>query len=741
MSKSLVVVESPSKEKYIKKYLGGDYKVKASKGHIIDLPKKEIGVDTEKKYKPKYIVTNADALKALKKEYAGCKELILAVDPDREGEAIGWHVAQKLGIVSERGRVKPGKSLKRIVFTEITEDAVKDALQHPRGIDMNLVDAQQTRRILDRLVGYKLSPLLWKKVRFGLSAGRVQSVALRLVVEKERERDAFKAEEFWNINADLLEKKQSKFEEKIYKDGEEIKENLDKFFLLTKKNGKKIKIEKESEVGRILKDLKEVKWIVEEVEKVLRKRNPAPPFKTSTLQQSASNRYGFGASRTMRAAQKLYEKGLITYMRTDSISLSSKAIESIRGYIKKNFSSKYLPESKRLYKTTQKVAQEAHEAIRPTDVSKLAKDLKISGDEEKLYELIWGRTVSSQAQSAEVEAMKVQVNAGKYTFELSGERIVFDGFFKFNKRKLKEMSLPAFEKGQELYPESVISAQKFTQPPARYSEATLIKQLEKYGIGRPSTYAPIISTIISRGYVEKIERYLKPTDTGIIVVKLLEDHFSEIVDYNFTAELEDKLDMIANGKLDWVKTVDDFYVPFEKILEKKTKEIDREDYNILGEAPKSVKCPECKSAMLIKLGKYGRFYSCSKWPDCKGMEAIEDRETDKIKTKSKDFLSKYQPAPKTEDGRDYLFKKGRFGYFWAHPDYPKEKNIESLEYTKEVFRKLYGSIPKASDGKKMILKKGRFGEFWSHPDYPEVKEYKSIKRKELAQKKKELELL
>ena len=478
-----------------------------------------------------------------------------------------------------------------------------------------------------------------------------------------------------------------------------------------------------------------------QVENNLRKKNPAPPFKTSTLQQGASNRYGFAASRTMRAAQKLYEKGLITYMRTDSISLSSKAIDSIRSYIKKVYSEKYLPEQKRLYKTTQKVAQEAHEAIRPTNVAKSSADLKLSGDEAKLYDLIRGRTLSSQAESAQVELMKVQVQVVDYFFELTGERVVFDGFFKFEHRKVKEKNLPSYKEGQELFPKTVISIQKFTQPPARYSEATLIKQLEKYGVGRPSTYAPIISTIIARKYVEKEEKYLKPTDTGIIVTRLLEDHFPDIVDYNFTAELEDKLDEIANGKLKWAETVHEFYMPFEKNLVKKDKEINREDYNVLGDAPKSVKCPDCKSPMVIKLGKYGRFYSCSRWPECKGMAATEEREADKVDTKSPDFTEKYKSAPKTDAGEDYLLKKGRYGYFWAHPGYPKEKDIKNLEYTDKIFRQLYGNTPKAKDGKKMVLRKGRFGEFWAHPDYPEVKEFQSIKKKELSKKKEDLGLL
>ncbi|MBD3280486.1 type I DNA topoisomerase [Candidatus Dojkabacteria bacterium] len=741
MAKSLVIVESPSKERYIKRYLGKNYQVKASKGHIVDLPKKEIGVDTEKKYKPKYTVTNRKALSALKKEFQDADELVLAVDPDREGEAIGWHVAQKLGVVTERGRVKKGKALKRIVFSEITEDAVKAAMEKPRSIDMDLVDAQQTRRILDRLVGYKLSPLLWKKVRYGLSAGRVQSVALKLVVEKERERDAFKPDEFWKVDADLNDKKSEQIGEKIYKKDDEVKEDLENYFSLTKKDSKKYKPQNEKEIKTILEKLKKEEWLVSDVDTSLKKRNPSPPFKTSTLQQGASNRYGFTASRTMRAAQKLYEKGLITYMRTDSISLSSKAIKAIRKYIESAHTKKYLPEKQRLYKTKQKVAQEAHEAIRPTNISNSSKQLKLTGDEAKLYDLIRGRTLASQAESAKVETQKVIVEVANFEFELSGERVVFDGFFKFNRRKIKEKDMPVYEKGQELFPKQIVSIQKFTQPPARYSEATLIKQLEKYGVGRPSTYAPIISTITSRGYVEKVEKYLKPTDTGIIVTRLLEDHFPKIVDYNFTAELEAKLDNIANGELDWVETIDDFYRPFEKNLEKKVDEIDREDYNILGEAPKSVKCPDCKSPMLIKLGKYGRFYSCSKWPDCKGITAIEDKEAEKIDTGSKDFLEKYKPAPKTEDGRDYLFKKGRYGYFWAHPDYPKKKDIKSLEYTKDIFKKVYGKPPKGKDGKTMVLRKGRFGEFWSHPDYPKVKEYKSIKKKELAKKKEEFDLL
>lgn len=743
-NKYLVVVESPSKEKYIKKFLGKDYEVKASKGHVVDLPKKDLAIDTEKGFTPKYVVTNKKALSSLKAAFKGKDGLVLAVDPDREGEAIGWHVAQKLGVVTKAGNLKKGKDLRRIVFSEITKEAVRDALEKPRKIDMDLVNAQQTRRILDRLVGYKLSPLLWKKIRYGLSAGRVQSVALRILVDRELERKVFDPEEYWVLSAKLGVSELKDTQIIKYKDGSQEEVDIpEQVFVLDKKQSEKFGINNERKVDKVLDELLGLKWMVASVEEKTKKRNPFPPFKTSTMQQAASNVYGFNAQRTMSAAQKLYEKGLITYMRTDSTNMSKDFVDKVRKYIRNSAGEKYLSIKPRVYKTKQKVAQEAHEAVRPTDVSKdlTNSGVKLTADEQKLYKLIWRRSVATQASEAVMKNMKIIVNAGKYEFSLSGSRVEFEGYMKFAGKRSDDVILPEYKEGQELFAEKLFGEQKYTQPPNRYSEAGLIKQLEKYGVGRPSTYAPIISTIVSRGYVEKEQKSLVPTDTGIVVVKLLKDHFPKIVDYDFTAEMEDSLDMIANGELVWGEFLEEFYGPFEKNIKQKEKQINKEDYNVLGDAPKDVKCPDCGGAMVIKLSRYGKFYSCKKWPDCKGMAAMEEDGLEKVDTNSESFREKYGEIPQTDDGRDYLLKKGRYGYFFAHPDYPKKKDIKSLEYSPKIQKELFGRAPKAKDGTKMVLKRGRFGEFWAHPDYPKVKELQSISKKGLAQKKKELELL
>ena len=614
MSK-LVVVESPSKEKSIKKYLGEGYDVKASKGHVVDLPKKDLGVDVDHDFEPEYIVTNQKSLTGLKKAFKGKDTLVLAVDPDREGEAIGWHVAQRLGVISPSGKVKKGKKLLRFVFTEITQDAVQRAAQNPREIDMNLVDAQQTRRILDRLVGYKLSPLLWKKIRFGLSAGRVQSVAVKLIVDKEREREKFDSKEFWNIDSYLDDKKTSKKPEILIKEKakedeasikeemkDEIKEDKQKAkgikFRLIKISDKKALVDNKKEADSIVNYVKGKEWKITDIKTDISTRRPGPPFRTSTLQQFAANKLGFSSKRTMQIAQRLYEAGLITYMRTDSIGMSMKAIEEARKFIQVKYGPDFVPEKANFYANKSKVAQEAHEAIRPTSFEKSSDSLKLDPQQKKLYDLIYRKALSSQASPAKVELTNVLINIDKYSFEAKGQRVLFSGFLKILSDISRDEILPKLEVGQKLYPLAIIADQNFTQPPARYTEATLIKVLEKYGIGRPSTYATIISTIQSRQYVTKEQRYFIPTDTGFIVTKLLEDHFPEIVDVGFTAELEEDLDEIANGKKQRVKTISEFYLPFAKTLKIKESKISREDYNILGKAPKAVKCPECKSEMI-----------------------------------------------------------------------------------------------------------------------------------------------
>lgn len=731
----LVVVESPAKAGTIQKYLGKGYTVKASKGHIVDLPKSGLAIDVDHDYEPTYIVTKSDSLKALKQAFKQADGLILAVDPDREGEAIGWHVARELGLIDKSGRKKSDKkTIERISFTEITKDAVQTALENPRSVDMDLVKAQQARRILDRLVGYKLSPLIWTKVRYGLSAGRVQSVAVRLIVEREKERDKFKADEYWTVDAALVTKKGKKVAiNLLYKDAEaEESENEDEGFglgfNLISIGDKKPQITKDEEVKKITADLENEGWVVIDIKNDQAKRNPFPPFSTSTLQQTAVNRYGFSSSRTMKAAQKLYEAGHITYMRTDSIGMSNEAIAKARDYITSKFGADYIPAKPNFYATKSKVAQEAHEAIRPSNFAATAESLKLDGDESRLYTLIRNRALASQMLPAVFDVQTVKVKAGKYTFQAQGRKVAFKGFLAVSGDDVSEFELPKLELNQEMFPETINAKQHFTQPPARFSEATLIKELERLGIGRPSTYAPIIMTIQQRKYVEKEGRYFKPTDTGIVVTELLTKHFSEIVDTGFTAHMEDELDDVAEGKLDWVKMLDEFYKPFAKKLVTENKKIDKDEITKLGDSDKL--CPICGKPMIIKLGRYGRFLSCSDYPKCEGILSIDGESEEDIQnqTTTEEFKQNYLPAPKTESGQDFILKKGRFGLFWAHPDYPKVKDARPLEMTPEKKLETYGEPPKTEDGRDYLVKKGRFGFFWAHPDYPKVKDIQKVKR-------------
>ncbi|GAB4286126.1 MAG: type I DNA topoisomerase [Candidatus Dojkabacteria bacterium] len=735
----LVVVESPSKAKTISKYLGKDYVVMASKGHVVDLPKSKMGIDVEAGFKPSYEVTNRKALSALKKAYAEADGLVLAVDLDREGEAIGWHVAQKLGAIDGKGKIKKGHDVERIVFSEITKDAIQKAVQNPRDINMNLVNAQQARRFLDRLVGYNLSPVLWKKIAFGLSAGRVQSVALRLVVEREEERDAFRPEEYWSL--DLFGTgEEGKTISKIAMSDEitsdvrkELEHKVKAFvlFSLTKINGKKAKFDQKKDVEKVIENLEESFIRVDSVNEKITKKYPKPPFITSTLQQAAINQLGFSSKKTMSVAQKLYEKGFITYMRTDSVSISNEALNEIRAFINKNYGSKYLPEKANIYKSKSKSSQEAHECIRPVNVN-IKTDKTLTPDEQKLYDLILNRTLASQMVPAEIKQVSVIAKKDRYEFKATGSTIVFDGYLATGVEKLKEQILPEIKKDQKFFAGAVLGVQHFTQPPARYSEATLIKKLEDLEIGRPSTYSSIISTISNRRYVVKDGKYLVPTDTGKVVIKLLKKYFTNIVDYDFTSELEEDLDEIAEGKLEWKKMLNDFYRPFEKAVKENTEKIPREEFTVIGEAPEGVKCPECGGNMNKKLGKDGPFYSCTRWPDCKGMRGIDGDTKEEIESEaeSEEFKSIYEPAPKTDEGKPYILKKGRYGKFWAHPDYPKVKDAKPLVLRPEKIVEVYGEIPKTKDGRDFVLRKGRFGEFWAHPDYPKVKEVRKIQSKE-----------
>lgn len=598
----LIIVESPTKCRTLSRFLGKEYKIEATMGHIRDLPKKKLGIDVKKDFKPQYLLIpqKKEAIKKIKDESKKAKKIFLATDPDREGEAIAFHVAYILKIKED--------GISRIVFHEITKEAIEKALDSPRKIDLNLVDAQQARRVLDRLVGYKLSPLLWRKIRRGLSAGRVQSVAVRLIVDREREIEKFVPEEYWEIWAKL----------KKYIGGQ--RKDAPSFLAkLVKKNGKTIKIENETQAKQALDELKKANYEVYQVERKEVKQHPVPPFITSTLQQTAARRLGFSSKRTMYAAQRLYEKGLITYHRTDSLNLAKTAVEKMRCFINSTYGDKYLPPKPNFYRTKSKVAQEAHEAIRPTDVQLQVSDVseKIGSDEQRLYDLVWKRAVASQMTPAVWDQTKIETQATSikniYLFLTEGKIIKFDGWLKLYKLP-KEEELPEMKKGDDLDLIKVTPKQKFTQAPPRYTEASLIKALEERGIGRPSTYAPIISTIQGRQYVEKMEGKFTPTPLGEVVNDFLVEYFAGIVDYDFTAQMEDELDDIANGKRKWVPVIRDFYQPFDKQLEGVTQVAER------VQVPTEVteeKCPQCKEGQLvIRIGKFGKFLSCSRFPEC-----------------------------------------------------------------------------------------------------------------------------
>lgn len=632
MAKNLVIVESPAKAKTIEKYLGKDFKVEASYGHVRDLPRGDLGIDVENDFEPRYVIPTKSRkrVNALKKEAEKFEKIYLAPDPDREGEAIAWHIAE---IVQEKF-----PDPERVVFTEITQDAVKKAFEKPRKIDLRLVDAQQGRRVLDRLVGYKLSPLLWKKVRRGLSAGRVQSVAVRLIVERERERDSFKQQEYWQIEVDLSKIGDSQiFTAK-----------------LSSENGKSLKkltIENENHARKIEKSLGENGFIVEKIEEKEINKNPYPPFTTSTLQQSASRVLGFSAKKTMLVAQKLYEGisigseglvGLITYMRTDSFHLSKDFIEKSQDFIKKEYGSEYCVDGGKHYKSKSKNAQEAHEAIRPTYADKTPKSLEqfLDKDQLKLYTLIYNRAISSQMASAKVLSTGVFVKNGIYGLKANGSRILFDGFLRVSgKSKEGEQILPELNSGEVLENHKINLIQSFTQPPARYSEASLVKALEENGIGRPSTYAPTMSTIVDRGYVIKEAGYFVPESIAYTVNDGLVKCFPELVDVTFTAKMEEELDEIAQGVASWKDVIKDFYTPFEKDL---SKVLEKEDNTCFGENKiEYIKpCPTCAETgctsdksgdkkphfIIERYGRFGKFMGCTCYPDCKHIEKAADKE-------------------------------------------------------------------------------------------------------------------
>ncbi len=685
----LVIVESPSKAKTIEKYLGKDFRVVASVGHVRDLPKSNTkAIDIPAGFVPHYEVSKGkekviSEIKSLAKK---ADEVILATDPDREGEAIAWHIADAIGL----------KSPKRIVFHEITKEAVEEALEHPRKIDESLKEAQEARRVLDRLVGYDLSGIIWKKVRYGLSAGRVQSPALRILVEREREIRAFVPETFWKIFA--------------------ILNNLN-FDCSVEPRDK-------SEVENILKNGEKGSWKVTDIKESEVKRSPRAPFITSTLQQAASSRLGFAPSRTMGVAQKLYEAGLITYMRTDSTNLGVQAKKDIENVVRKKFGDNYY--ESHVFAKKSKNAQEAHEAIRPTHMS--VENAGTTDEQKKLYKLIWSRTLATQMKDAVVMRTKVVANISDSSipdFWLNGSRILFDGWTKADPASQgEEVILPKLEVGESLDLKKIFSEEKQTEPPSRYSEAGLIKELEKRGIGRPSTYASIIKTIVDRGYVEKDSKALKPTDTGEVVSGFLEDNFGEYISDTFTAEMEDELDDIALGKRTYVKTLTDFYGPFQKDVKSKEKVAKATD---LGTADSKYKCPICGGGMIIKLGRGGRFLSCSRFPDCTGALTINGEE---IKADT-------PIGNNPESGLPIYVKTGRFGPYVQEGEDDKKKKIKarkaSIPKTKNLSEisipdaLTYLSLPRVlgvhpGTGEKITASIGRFGPYIVHE-----KDFRSLK--------------
>ena len=612
---TLVIVESPAKAKTIRKYLGDGYEVTASMGHIRDLPASQLGVDVEHDFKPTYINIKGKEklIKELKSKAKASEKVLLATDPDREGEAISWHLATLLGLDTEEDN--------RVTFGEITKKGIATGMESARKIDMSRFDAQQARRILDRLVGYKLSPFLWRKVRRGLSAGRVQSVSVRLIVDRERDIEAFKPEEYWNMDA-LLSADGKKFTARLF----------------AGPDGKKLEVKTGEQAEAIKAALEGRGYSVKSLSRGTRKKHPAPPFITSTLQQEASRRLGYTATRTMRAAQTLYEgvelagqgiTGLITYMRTDSLRLSDEAVSGAQEYITGQYGAQYVYGKKRVYKRkSATAAQDAHEAIRPSNPALTPEEVEksVSGDVAKLYRLIWSRFIASQMSDCQMDTVSADIAAGDYIFRASGFTVTFDGFTALyeeasDEKEKKETALPPLSEGMELKLRELKSEQKFTQPPPRYTEATLIKELEENGIGRPSTYAPIITTVVDRGYVEREQKKLKPTALGLVVNDLLMEQFPDIVNVQFSAGMENRLDKVEDGKDDWVKTVGDFYKDFDKTLQKAEENMEGKRMKV-PEEETDIKCEMCGRNMVIKTGRYGKFLACPGFPDCKNTKRL-----------------------------------------------------------------------------------------------------------------------
>ena len=607
VKKTLVIVESPAKAKTIEKYLGKKYMVRASMGHLRDLPKSQFGIDVENDFAPKYINIRGkgDLIKALKKDAKNADKVYLASDPDREGEAIAWHLSFILGLNPEEDC--------RIVFNEITKPAIQEAVKHPRSINIDQVDAQQARRMLDRIVGYKLSPLLWRKVRKGLSAGRVQSVTVKLICDREKEIQAFESVEYWTVGMKLRKDKSAMFEAE-----------------LTHVDGEKLDLHDEKSTEALVEDFQQQKLLVDKVKKSERKRKPAAPFTTSSLQQDAARKLGFTSRKTMMLAQQLYEgielgrhgaTGLITYMRTDSTRLSDVALNDARAFIGEQFGEDYLPPKANVYVTGKK-AQDAHEAIRPTDVNLTPESVEkhLNKDQFKLYNLIWQRFTASQMVPAVYDTLSIQIKAGeRYTAKAAGSKLKFPGFTAVyagaeSNKKEKDVLLPDLAEGDELNIAKMLPQQHFTEPPPRYNDASLVKTLEEKEIGRPSTYAPIIETIQARGYVQRIDKHFQPTELGFVVVDMLEEYFKSIVDVKFTADLENELDEIAEGKVEKNQLLKEFYDPFAVTLEKADEAIGHVE---LPEEETDIPCDKCGRMMVIKQGRFGKFLACPGFPDCR----------------------------------------------------------------------------------------------------------------------------
>ncbi|MEM9242499.1 MAG: type I DNA topoisomerase [Pseudomonadota bacterium] len=704
MSKNLVIVESPAKANTIKKYLGKDYQVLASYGHVRDLIPKEGAVDPDNNFAMTYqlVERNAKHVAQIEKALKSADKLLLATDPDREGEAISWHIYE---ILSARKKLAKKKTL-RVVFHEITKSAIQAAVEHPRDLEMDLIHAQQARRALDYLVGFNLSPLLWRKVRPGLSAGRVQSPALRLIVEREIEIEQFKKQEYWRINA-ALKAKGKAFSARLV---EYQRKKLEQFSITNEKDAHAVK-----------KDLLEQvdgKLEVSHVEKKQRKRHSTAPFITSTMQQEAARKLGFTAQRTMRAAQQLYEAGCITYMRTDSTYLSNEAVTSLRDFIVKEYGKENLPKQARVFKTKTKNAQEAHEAIRPTVFTNIPSQMKLEADQKKLYTLIWKRTVACQMIHALIDTVAIDFSCGEGNrFRSNGSTIASPGFMlvylegkddqKTDQTDDDAMQLPPLEKGELVDLEDIIAQQHFTEPPPRYTEASLIKTLEEYGIGRPSTYASIIATLKARDYVTLTQKRFAPTDVGRVVNKFLMLYFTRYVDYSFTANLEDSLDAVSRGEEKWIPLLEKFWQPFKDKVDDTMQNVKRSD---VTQEKIDEKCPKCGSQLAERLGRAGRFIGCTAYPDCDYTRNIDG---DKNDSDDSEQLDRQCP----ECGKPLQIKHGRYGKFIGCSGYPACKHIEPLEKPKDTGV----TCPQCHKGT-ILQRKSRRGKiFYSCSKYPDCK--------------------